>query len=50
MALGGGKVCGNQAAHFNGSSRSHSSNIPQSTAAPLGLGGIGQGIEKRLRL
>ncbi len=53
----GGSVCGeakawpigNRAAHFNGSARSHSSNTPQSTSARLGLGGISQGTEKRLR-
>ena len=40
---------GNLTAHFNGSARSHSSNTPQSTSARLGLGGISQGTEKRLR-
>ena len=39
----------NRAAHFNGSARSHSSNTPQSTSDRLGLGGISQGTEKRLR-
>jgi hypothetical protein len=48
---GGAKAwpIGNRAAHFNGSARSHSSNTPQSTSARLGLGGISQGTEKRLR-
>jgi len=50
---GGAKAwpIGNRAAHFNGSARSHSSNTPQSTLAlaRLGLGGISQGTEKRLR-
>ena len=48
---GGAKAwpIGNRAAHFNESARSHSSNTPQSTSVRLGLGGIGQGTEKRLR-
>ena len=48
---GGAKArpSGNRAAHFNESARSHSSNTPQSTSARLGLGGISQGTEKRLR-
>ncbi len=48
---GGAKAwpIGNQAAHFNGSARSHSSNTPQSTSARLGLGEISPGTEKRLR-
>jgi hypothetical protein len=38
-----------QAAHFNGSACSYTSNTPQSTLAWLGGGGIGQGMEKWLR-
>jgi hypothetical protein len=40
---------GKQAAHFNGFARLYTSNTPQSTLAQLGGGGIGQGMEKRLR-
>jgi hypothetical protein len=38
-----------RAAHFNGSARLYTSNTPQSTSTWLGGGGIGQGMEKRLR-
>jgi hypothetical protein len=50
-ALGVGKAwqIGKRAAHFNGSARSYTSNTPQSTSSWLGGGGIGQGMEKRLR-
>ncbi len=40
---------GNWAAHLNGFAHSYTSNTPQSTLAQLGGGGIGQGMEKRLR-
>ena len=49
--LGGVKawpIC-NRAAHFNGSTRSHSSSTPKSTSDQLGLGGISQGTKKRPR-
>ena len=51
--LGGGAKAwpiGNRAAHFNESAHSYSSNTPQSPSARLGLGGISQGTEKRLRV
>ncbi len=49
--LGVGKAwpIGERATHFNGSARLYTSNTPQSTLAWLGGGGIGQGMEKRLR-